>query len=292
MPKLSRGEFIFQIPVNIFISILILISVLPFVHIIAISLSASGPAGANLVGLVPVGFNIESYKAALADQKLIGAFTVSVVRVALGVVVNMTLTILVAFPLSRGDRRFPGRQVYVWFLIITMLFYGGLIPNYILIKRLNLFDSIWALILPASVPVFNVVVLLNFFRQVPVELEESAFMDGAGYFKILLRIFIPLSIPSIATLVLFCVIAHWNSWFDGLIYMRSPENYPLSSFLKIMITRLQQVQDLEDAERMLSISNRSLSMSYILITILPLLCIYPLIQKHIKTGLVLGSVKG
>lgn len=288
----SRSYNAFSVVNNIFQLFVILVCALPFVHILAISFSAPGPASANLVGLWPVGFTVENYKEAFRDPMIVGPFFNSVIRVLLGLAMDMTCTILMAYPLCHEKRELPGRGIYVVYLMITMLFSGGLIPEYILMVNLKLMDTVWALVLRTCVPVFNITVLLNFFRGLPKELEESAFIDGAGYMKTLLRIYLPLSVPSLATLTLFVTIGHWNGWFEGLIYMRNPRNYPLMTYLQVIITQLREVRTISDAERLSRISQRGLMMSYIIISMIPIMAVYPFLQRHIRSGLVLGSVKG
>jgi putative aldouronate transport system permease protein len=266
--------------------------IIPFIHMVAISFSEKGPSGANLVGLWPLGFNLDAYKQALSDDRIIKALGMSFLRVAVGVTINMVLTILTAYPLSKEPNKFPGRSWYVWLCVVTMLFHGGLIPTYILVNDLGLVNSVWALVLPGALPVFNVIILLNFFRQIPKEIEESAFMDGATYFKSLLKIYIPLSVPALATLVLLSSIGHWNAWFDGLIYMTDASKYPIQTYMQVLQTQLQSVESLADAQRMMRVSQKSLMMAYNVITLIPILCLYPFLQRYVKDGLVMGSVKG
>ncbi|NHN33725.1 carbohydrate ABC transporter permease [Paenibacillus sp. S3N08] len=266
--------------------------VIPFIHMVAISFSDKGPAGANLVGLWPIGFNLEAYKHALSDDRIIKALGMSFLRVAVGVTINMVLTLITAYPLSKEPNKFPGRTWYVWLCVVTMLFHGGLIPTYILVNDLGLVNSVWALVLPGALPVFNVIILLNFFRQIPKEIEESAFMDGASYFTSLVKIYIPLSVPALATLVLLSSIGHWNAWFDGLIYMTDASLYPIQTYMQVLQTQLQSVESLADAQRMIRVSQKSLMMAYNVITLIPILCLYPFLQKYVKDGLVMGSVKG
>jgi putative aldouronate transport system permease protein len=266
--------------------------ILPFVHLFAISLSADGPSSANQVGLVPVGFNLEAYKEALSDSRLLSTFSVSLQRVFFGVILNMSLTVLVAYPLSQETQSFPGRNIYTWLLVFTMIFNGGLIPMYMLVNQLGLSNTLGALVLPTAVNVFFVVILLNFFRQIPKELEEASFIDGASYFTTLIRVYLPLSLPSIATLTLFSILFHWNQWFDGLLYINDPAQYPLQTYLHILVDRVGVIVSMDDARRMMEVSQRSLISAQIIVSMLPIVCVYPFLQKYIKSGLVLGSVKG
>jgi putative aldouronate transport system permease protein len=283
---------LFLIVTYLALSGLILLCTLPFLHIIAVAFSSNGPASANSVSLWPVGFTFEAFANTFSDKMIIRTFMNSLLLLVVGVVVHMVFVMLVAYPLSKEPSRFPLRNVYVWVIMFTMFFHGGLIPMYLLIRQLKLNDTIWALILPGAVPVFYCIILLNFFRQLPKEIEESAFMDGASPFRSLISIYLPLSVPALATITLFSMIHYWNSWFDALIYMRDPQNYPYTTYLRILITRLDKVQSLEDVEKMMKLGQRPMIMSYVLISILPIMCVYPFLQKYVKSGLVLGSVKG
>ena len=290
--KASAGYKVFQTFNYIAMALMILLCAMPLWHIAMISLSAPGPAAANQVGLWPVGFMIDNYTYALSQQGIVQPFFTSVTRLVLGVLINMAMVILAAYPLSKDKKDFPGKTAYSWIFIFVMLVSGGIIPNYVLIKTLGLIDSIWALVLPGAVSVFFMIILLNFFRQLPKELEEAAFIDGASHFHTLVSIYLPLSIPSIATLTLFSSVRHWNSWFDGLIYMRDPSRYPLTTYMQSLLSQLQRMTSSRDAERLAFTSRRGLMMAYIIITLLPIMAMYPFLQKYVRSGLVLGSVKG
>ncbi len=265
----------------------------PFLHMLAVSLSAVGPANANAVGLWPVGFNYDAYAEAFSESQVLSSLKQSFLRVVAGVSIQMLFTILAAYPLSREKKAFPQRNFYVVFIVITMLFSGGLIPSYILVVNyLKLTNTVWALVLPSAVPVFNLIILLNFFRQVPREIEESATIDGANHWVLLTRVYLPLSKNALLTLVLFACVGHWNAWFDGLIYMRDPIYYPLSTYLRTVSERLNNVTTMEDARLMMRMSKRTLLMAYTVICTLPIVCVYPFLQRYVKSGLVLGSVKG
>jgi putative aldouronate transport system permease protein len=288
--KESASYRVFTLFNVLFLTTATVVAALPFIHILAISFSGEYPANANIVGLWPVDFNLKAYQEAFRDQGVLQAMGVSVGRTLLGVTVNMALTVLVAYPLSFDQKRFPLRNIYMWFVVITMLFNGGLIPSYMLIRQLGLMNSIWALILP-GIPAFNVIVLMNFFRQLPKEIEESAVMDGASHFTVMLHIFLPLSKAALATLVLFSAVGHWNSWFDGLIYMDA-KSYPIQTYIQMLVAKTSGPVSIEEAKRLALISRRSILSAKLLIAMLPILIVYPSIQRHFRTGMVLGAVKG
>ena len=218
---------------------------------------------------------------------------VSIERVALGGGINLILTILAAYPLSKDKRELRARSVYAWFFFITMLFSGGLIPWYMVIRQLKLLDSVWALVLPGAVPVFNVILLLNFFRVVPKELAEAAFIDGASHFATLVRIYVPVSMPALATISLFAIVNHWNSWFDGLILMNKPANYPLQSYIQtIVVQRTYSLMTREEIQALSTISDKTLRSAQIFLGSLPIVLVYPFLQRYFVKGIVLGGVKG
>lgn len=291
--RTSTSRKIFIIFNYTFLSIIAFICILPLINILAVSLSSSSAASAGLVKLWPVNFTLASYEYAMSKHEFIDASIVSIKRVLLGYTINMLMSISIAYPLSKETQNFRWRNVYAWFFIITMLFSGGLIPSYMTIKSLSLLDTVWALVLPGAVPVFNVILLMNFFRELPHEIEEAAYIDGASYWTSLLKIYIPLSKPAIATITLFVLIGHWNAWFDGLIYMNSPKNYPLQSYLRTIVITLD-TSTLTSSEqlRMTEISDRTFKAAQVFLAALPILAIYPFLQKYFMKGLVMGSVKG
>ena len=195
--------------------------------------------------------------------------------------------------MSKEKNSFGSRDVYVWFFIITMLFSGGLIPWYMTIKYLGLLDSIWALILPGAVQIFSIIILMNFFRQLPKEIEEAAFIDGASHWINLWKIYVPLSTPALATLTLFSVVGHWNSWFDGIILMNSQKNYPLQSYLQTVVIEANlRLTTSTDLKTLALVDNKTSRSAQIFLATLPILCVYPFLQKYFMKGMVLGSVKG
>lgn len=292
-PKIVRLPFFQNLTNLVLLAIIALVCAFPIVHTLALSLSSASAAASGKVTLWPVDFTAQSYRFVLENPAFLRSFGVSLLRVLVGVAVNMALTVLVAYPLSRSTRDFRLRDAFAWFFLITVLFSGGLIPWYMVIRQTGLIDSFWALILPGALPVFNVILLVNSFRNIPAELEEAAAMDGAGHWTILLKILLPMSMPILATLTLFVAVGHWNAWFDGLILMNSPEKYPLQSYLQTVIInpdpRLLTERDLALLQL---ISNRTTRAAQIFIAMIPIMAIYPFLQRYFVAGIKLGSVKG
>ncbi|SFD77306.1 putative aldouronate transport system permease protein [Paenibacillus catalpae] len=283
---------IFNISNTVILILLAFLCLFPLINILAVSLSSSTAASAGEVSLWPVDFTWESYDFVIQKPEFLRSLGISVERVLLGTMLNMILTITLAYPLSKESASFSGRLFYVWFFVLTMLVSGGLIPWYIVIQKLHLLGTIWALILPGAVNVFNAVLLLNFYRGLPREIEEAAFVDGAGHWKILWSIYVPLSMPAIATLILFSMVGHWNSWFDGLILMNSPEKYPLQSYMQtVVINRDLSLVSMADANSLGDISDRTLKSAQIFLAALPIICVYPFLQRFFIKGVVVGSVK-
>ncbi|MGF9911527.1 carbohydrate ABC transporter permease [Paenibacillus ehimensis] len=291
--KTSLGRKLFIVCNYIFLAFLSFLCLMPIIHILAISFSSGAAAAAGKVTLWPVEFTTAAYNNVFGKPEYLRAFWVSVQRVVLGTSLSMFLTILTAYPLSKEPRQFRLRTFYAWFFVFTILFSGGLIPTYLTVKSLNLIDSIWALVLPTAVPVFNVILLLNFYRNLPKELEESSRIDGAGHFTTLWKIYVPLSLPALATTGLFTMVGHWNSWFDGMLYMNHTENYPLQTFLQTVIIKMDfRFIKAENAELMLKLSDRTSRAAQIFVAAFPILVVYPFLQKLFIKGIVMGSVKG
>jgi putative aldouronate transport system permease protein len=284
----------FQNLLNLLVlALLAVLCIFPILHTLALSLSSATAAASGRVTIWPVEFTLQSYQFVLANPAFGRSFLISLARVLVGVPVNMILTILVAYPLSRSKREFRARDVFAWFFLITVLFSGGLIPWYMVIRQTGLIDNFWALIIPGALPVFNVILLANAFRSIPKELEEAAAMDGAGHWTILFKILLPMSLPVLATVTLFVAVSHWNAWFDGLILMNSPDKYPLQSYLQTVIVNPDPRMLTErDLALLKIISNRTTRAAQIFIAMIPILVVYPFLQRYFTTGIKLGSVKG
>ena len=293
--KTSMGRKVFLAVDVIVILLLCLICMVPLLNLLAYSFSASQPIIENKVFLWPKEFTLKAYQYELESKEFWSSVSVSVKRVLLGVPLNTLLTILVAYPLSKDERQFKARKYYVAYMLTVMLFNGGLMPTYYIVSKTKLIDTVWALIIPGAVPIFNCIVLMNFFRGIPSELEESAKLDGASQWQILWRIFIPISKPSLATIILFSLINHWNSWFDGLIYSNHTTNYPLQSYLQTLVTSTTEILaqgDVKAIAKLVDINDTNMKAAQIFISVIPLMLIYPFLQKYFTTGLTMGSVKG
>lgn len=291
--KQSFSYRLFRV-INIILMIIIALScILPLLNLFAISLSDKVAIAAGKVTFWPVEFTTVAYQYLMENAAFWASMLVTLKRVVLGLVVNMLLTVMVAYPLSMSPQKFPMRKYYAWFFIFTMLFGGGLIPTFMVVKNTGLLDSIWALILPGALPVYNMILMLNFFRQIPDTVAEAAAIDGAGHWKILWQIILPMAKPALATIALFVIVAHWNEWFSAIIYMKRTENYPLQTFLQSTIIASNfEVTSMSQVESLSKLSNRTVTSAQIFIGMIPILCVYPFLQKYFTKGIVLGSVKG
>lgn len=277
---------------TLFLVFMALLCIIPLMHILAVSLSSSDAAATGKVVLWPKDFSLNSYSFVAKRPQFWRAMAISISRIALGGFINTFLAILCAYPLSKPKSKFKYRTFYAWFFFITMLFNGGLIPSFLVVKQLGLLDTIWSLVLPGAVPVFSVILLLNFYKQIPKSLDEAAEMDGASQWRRLWGIYVPLSMPAIATILLFSLVFHWNSWFDGLIYMNNPENYPLQSYIQTIVVQKTYAQlSREEIMALSTISDKTLRSAQIFLGALPIVVVYPFLQRFFVKGITLGGVK-
>jgi len=291
----SRGQKIFNVFNLCIMVITCSICILPFINLLAISFSDAAAVNANRVRFWPVNFTAYAYEFAMKGGMFTKAIWISFKRVILGVAINLTLIVMAAYPLSKRSDKLFLRNIYMTYFFITMIINGGLIPTYILVTNLKLLNTLWALILPGALPVFSVVILMNFIRGLPDELEDAALIDGASQFSVLARIILPLMKPSLATVGLFSIVGHWNEWFSGLIYIQDPTNYPLQTYLQILLRRFEDIIRMAagDYARIIALMNvRSGRAAQLFMGAIPVMMIYPFLQKYFTKGLVLGSVKG
>jgi putative aldouronate transport system permease protein len=282
---------VFSVFNHLFLIALSLLCILPLMHVLAVSFSGKSAATANIVNLWPVDFTLESYEKTINNPAFVRALFYSVYRTVLGTALGMAVIVFAGYALSKRNAAFRSRNAYMWFFVFTMLFSGGLVPGYILVTELHLINTIWALILPSALSVYNMILLMNFFRTIPAELEEAALIDGAGLFRILFNIHLPVSMPALATITLFTLVGHWNSWFDGLIYMMDTKKYPLATFLQTVVVQQDFSKMSLNPQDMENLSQRTVKAAQIFIGALPILLVYPFLQKYFVKGIVLGAVK-
>lgn len=294
--KKTRPQQVFTVFNYIFLTMLGVLCVLPLLNIIALSFSSRNMVNARMVTFWPKQFTVSCYAYMLEKSGLMPAVLITLKRVVLGLVVNMLMTIIVAYPLSKTKEAFRSRKYYVGFFLFTMIFNGGLIPTYLVVKELRMLDTIWVLILPNAVTMYYVLLMLNFFRGLPSSIEEAAIVDGCNQWQTMVKIYLPLSLPSLATIALFIVVGHWNEWFDGMIYNNKSTNYPLMTFLQYQIINFK-TSDLRPEQiaanpSLADLDGRAIKSAGIVLCTLPILCLYPFLQRYFVTGIVVGSVKG
>jgi putative aldouronate transport system permease protein len=288
--RFTKGDLL----IHIILFLTALICVLPVWNVICISFSRSAAVNAGYVSLWPVHFTTSSYHNLMEDSTFFNAFGVSVLRVILGTSMSMILMFLMSYPLSMETDEFPMRTVYMWFIVFTMLFNGGLIPTYMVVTKLGMRNTIWALTVPGAVSTYNTILMINCFRNLPKELRESASMDGATPMRTLIQIYIPVSIPTISTLTLFCALWHWNDYFQGMIYMQKRESYPLMTYIRSLTFDIANLSGLtaEEMQRRAEMGSTTFNAAKVTIAMIPVLCVYPFVQKYFVRGIMLGSVKG
>lgn len=281
-------------PGNIVIgAVLILFSIMtfmPFYYVILASFSDPQLLKEGQLMLWPKGFDLTAYKIILNNAQFITAFKNTLLRTILGIALNLTLQLCFAYALSK--RYLPGRKFFMIYIIITMLFNGGIIPTYLVVKGTGLIDTIWALIIPTAMSTWNIILLRSFFENVPDSMEESAKIDGANDLTIFFRIYLPLSMASVATIGLFIAVMHWNTYMDAVIYINSSSKQVLQIFLRDMVVQLEMATLLGDMGVMNETSSLNVRTASIFLVALPIIIVYPFIQKYFVKGVMLGSVKG
>lgn len=263
----------------------------PLLNMLALSVSDAQTLKSSPIYLLPVGFSLESYKALLGDNRILLYYWNTIKYAAVGTFIMLLTTSLMAYPLSIPALR--GRRLVSVILTITMFFGGGLIPYYVTIMRLKLIDTFWVMVLPGAISAYNVIVFKTFFMSIPESLKESAFLDGAGHMRVLFSIVLPLSKAVLATFALFSIVGYWNDYLSALLYLRDDKKYPI----QLLIRRLLVLMDYKDASTaqllkdFRSISSRTTKAAATIITVVPILCVYPFMQKYFAKGVLVGSIK-
>ena len=288
----STSRKVFEVCNGIFMILLCAVMLYPFIWPASASLSNSGAVAAGQVTLLPVGFTTQAYETVLGYTKVCVSYGNTLWYTVMGTLVSLILTICGAYPLSRSD--FYGKGVFVFFITLTMIFSGGLIPSFLVNKAIGLYNSRWAIILPGALSTMNMIIMRTFFQNIPDALEEAATIDGCSDFQILIKIILPLSTASIMTIGMFYAVGYWNSWFSALIYLRDADKYPLQLVLRQIVLQnqildLQGIEGAHDADKM---TGESIKYAVVMVATIPILCVYPFVQKYFVKGVMVGSIKG
>jgi putative aldouronate transport system permease protein len=290
MMKESLQYKVFKV-INVIILLLVVyITLFPFLNVVAQSFSGQAEINAGKVNLIPKGFNVETYKTILHDNTFWTSYKNTIVYTVVGTVISMVMTTMFAYVLSK--KRLLGRKFFTSFAVFTMFFHGGLIPNYILIKQLGWTNSIWAIVIPGAISIFNMLIMKSFFEGMPEELEEAASIDGSSTYGTFLKIILPLSKPILATMFLFYAVGSWNSWFGAFLYLDKADMYPVTLYLRNLLAGATTGQSAgaTSADDLTQIAANIKAVTMVL-TVLPILCVYPFVQKYFVSGIMLGSVK-
>lgn len=289
----SADDRRFNLIIYLIAAVIIVLVLYPLVFVVSASFSNPAKVLGGEVWLLPKGFTLEAYSNILHNDKIWIGYRNTILYTAVGTVINIAMTLLAAYPLSRPD--LPGRKLLMLIVTLTMFFSGGLIPGYLLVKELGMVDTMWALIVPGAISTYNLIVMRTYFQSsIPWELQEAAHIDGCSNWRLLLSIILPLSKPIIAVMVLFYAVGHWNSFFNALIYIRSEDKYPLQLVLReILMISQSSGEDggnvgMEDR----ILLSESIKYAVIIVSSLPVLVLYPFVQKHFVKGVMIGSIKG
>jgi putative aldouronate transport system permease protein len=267
-----------------------LLIILPFFNALAISFASYKEYLTTPLMIFPKFPELRAYKEILTNPRIITGYRTSITIILIGIPISIFLTSSMGYALSR--RNYPGRKFFFLFILFTMLFNGGMVPFYLVVRSLKLTNTIWAMILPSSINTFYMILMYNYFQSLPESLVESARLEGAGEWTILFKIIIPLSMPIIATITLFFTVDKWNEWFNAMIFIRRSDIQPLQMVLRAMIV---EARPADEVRTLASVMERSfpmgIKMAAVLVTMLPIMCIYPFLQKHFAKGIMLGAIK-
>lgn len=291
---MKREDMAFSFIVYVLLTFVLIIIAFPLIYLVSASFSSPQAVISGRVWLLPVDFTIKGYEAIFKDSSIIRGFLNSLYITVVGTGINILMTVMMAYPISR--KKFYGRKAFTMFMMITMFFGGGLVPTFLLINHLHMYNTFWAVMVPGCVGITNVIICRTYFESsIPEELYESASLDGCDDFGFLIRIVLPLSKPVLAVLVLYYAVGHWNSYFNEMIYLEDKVKYPLQVVLRQILIMSQvadeMMLDFSAAEQAQGMADL-LKYSTIVVSSLPMLILYPFIQKYFVKGVMIGSVKG
>ena len=265
----------------------------PLWYTLCLSISKKSAVDAGWVSAYPIGFSLANYKKIVSDSVFLNSVWISVRRVLIGTPLTLAVIVLVAYPISKSARTFRGRNFVIWLLVFCMLFGAGLVPWYISMVKLKMINNFWGLILSTGLPIYYVILVMNFFRSIPKELEEAAIMDGAGQWRLLIDIVLPCSLPVLATITLFVGVNYWNEYYNGMLLSTTDTFYPLMTYIKSLVIPINTSVSMtpEQLKEMTKLSNDGLNAAKVFVALVPMLVIYPWLQKYFISGIMIGSVK-
>lgn len=265
----------------------------PLWYTLCLSISKKSAVDAGWVSAYPIGFSLANYKKIVSDSVFLNSVWISVRRVLIGTPLTLAVIVLVAYPISKSARTFRGRNFVIWLLVFCMLFGAGLVPWYISMVKLKMINNFWGLILSTGLPIYYVILVMNFFRSIPKELEEAAIMDGAGQWRLLIDIVLPCSLPVLATITLFVGVNYWNEYYNGMLLSTTDTFYPLMTYIKSLVIPINTSVSMtpDQLKEMAKLSNDGLNAAKVFVALVPMLVIYPWLQKYFISGIMIGSVK-
>ncbi|HIX78145.1 MAG TPA: carbohydrate ABC transporter permease [Candidatus Fusicatenibacter merdavium] len=288
MRRSSLSRKIFVVCNTVFLVAVALLCLLPLVNLLAISFSGKSAANSGIVTFWPVDFTPLAYIKTFNNNNFVRSIIIALLRTSIGTILSMFIITTAGYALSK---EFRGRTALMWFFVFTMLFSGGLIPSYMVNTSLGLKNNFLVYILPGAFGCYNLILIMNFFKSIPKALEEAALIDGASFFTVLRKIYLPLSKAGLATVALFIMVGNWNEWFTGILYMSDTKNYPLASFLQVIVVQGNQRDLALDPTSAAAMSERTIKAAQVFIGALPILMVYPFLQKYFVKGIVMGAVK-
>ncbi|MGI2296338.1 carbohydrate ABC transporter permease [Paenibacillus sp. GXUN7292] len=289
MEYLSKGEKMAKSINYVVLFVIALVCLFPFYYVVVVSLTTETELIRKGIVWFPDQVTFDAYKRLFSGAALIKAYQITLFRTIIGTTLGLVVTFITAYPLSR--KMLPGRSIFMFYIVFTMLFNGGLIPTYLVVQSIGLLDTVWALIMPGIIGAFNIIIMRSFFEQLPPEIEESAKVDGAGELQTMSKIVFPLTLPVMATVGLFYAVYHWNSYFDGVMYLNNPDLFPLQVVLRNILLSVESLF-VEAIETNDTVGKLAFKMAAVISTTLPILVVYPFVQKYFTQGATLGAVKG
>lgn len=288
--KKGKGSIVFDILNHLILVLIALTCILPIVYVVISSLVSPDELLARKIVLIPRKLDFSAYKYLFSSVTLLRSLGISIIITLVGTAINMVMTILAAYPLSK--KRIRGRDTFIFLIVVTMVFSGGMIPTYLVVNGLHLTNTLWSIWLPGAIDTFNMIILKNFFQQIPAELEEATTIDGCNDLQTLILIILPLSIPSIATFSLFYAVGHWNAYFNAILYINNDKLWPIQVWLRQIVLLASGGYSDSTTNDVAAKMSQNIQYAVIVFATLPILFVYPFIQKYFTKGVMVGAVKG